>query len=140
MTKANIYLNFNGNCEEAFNFYKSVLGGELQYLQRVSDSVLKDKVSAEDGNKILYVCLPVSEETAIMGSDVFGPRASSMVNGTNYTISLNVDTKEEADRVYAALSAGGNATMPLSVTFWGAYFGTLTDKFGIQWIVNCNRK
>lgn len=138
MTTVNIYLTFNGNCEEAFNFYKSVFGGEFPYIGRFKDMPADTgkPVSEEDGNRIMHVSLPISKETILMGSDTGGEWASGYAAGNNFSISVNTDTKEEAERIFNGLSAGGQVTMPLNVTFWGAYFGMLTDKFGIQWMLN----
>lgn len=143
MASANIYLNFNGNCEEAFDFYKSVFGGEYPYIGRFKDMPAQEgeggnKMSPEDGNKIMHVSLPVGNGTVIMGSDTGGEWASSYKQGNNFSISLNADSKEEADRLFAGLSAGGQVTMPMNKTFWGDYFGMWTDKFGIAWMMSYN--
>ena len=139
MATVNVYLTFNGNCEEAFNFYKSVFGGEFPYIGRFGDmpSIVDGKeMSEDDKNKIMHVSLPISAETMLMGSDIGGEGASNYKEGNNFSLSLNTDSREEADRLCAALSEGGQITMPLSDTFWGAYFGMWTDKFGINWMVN----
>ena len=139
MATVNVYLSFNGNCEEAFNFYKSVFGGEFPYIGRFGDmppSGDGKQVPAEDKNKIMRVSLPISQETVLMGSDTAGEWASHHVVGNNISISINTDSKEEADRLFNGLSEGGTVTMPLAETFWGAYFGMWTDKFGINWMVN----
>lgn len=139
MTTVNIYLTFNGNCEEAFNFYKSVFGGEFPYLGRFKDMPPQpgQKVMPEsDGNKIMHVSLPVSKETVLMGSDTGGEWASSFKQGNNFSISINAESKDAADRFFKELSSGGQAIMPMNHTFWGSYFGMLTDKFGINWMVS----
>ncbi|MEN9639549.1 MAG: hypothetical protein RLZZ262_1417 [Bacteroidota bacterium] len=138
MATVNVYLTFNGNCEEAFNFYKSVFGGDFPYLGRFKD-IPADSGSAmpaEFGDKVMHVSLPISKETMIMGSDTGGEWASSHVPGNNFSISINAESKEEADRLYNGLSVGGQVTMPLANTFWGDYFGMFTDKFGINWMVS----
>ena len=139
MTTANIYLNFNGNCEEAFNFYKSVFGGDFIYLGRFGDMPpQKDMppLPKEMGNKIMHVSLAIGKDSFLMGSDTGGEWAPKFVQGNNFSISLNADTKEEADKLYKLLSDGGKASMPMSNTFWGAYFGMLEDKFGINWMIS----
>lgn len=138
MTTVNIYLTFNGNCEEAFNFYKSVFGGEFPYIGRYKDMppVEGKSVSPEAGDKIMHVALPISKETMLMGSDKGGEWAASFSQGNNFSISINTDSKEEADRLFNGLSEGGRVTMPMADTFWGDYFGMFTDKFGINWMVS----
>lgn len=139
MAQVNAYLTFNGNCEEAFNFYKSVFGGEFSYIGRFGDMPSGEEgkqMSEDDKNKIMHVTLPISQETVLMGSDTGGEYASQFIQGNNISLSINTDSKEEADRLFNGLSEGGNVTMPLAETFWGAYFGMCTDKFGINWMVN----
>ena len=140
MTLVNVYLTFNGNCEEAFNFYRSVFGGEFPYMGRYKDMPPQDgnKIDSKDAEKIMHVSLPISKETMIMGSDTGGEWAPNFKQGNNFSISINTDTKAEADRVFNGLSAGGKVTMPMNKTFWGDYFGMFTDKFGINWMVSFN--
>ena len=137
MTTLNIYLNFDGNCEEAFNFYKTIFGGEFSYLGRFGEmpDTPGHTVKEEEKEKIMHVGLPVGNST-LMGSDVGGDWAPHFKSGNNFSVSLNVDSKAEADRVFAALSDGGMAIMPMENTFWGDYFGMLTDKYGINWMVS----
>ncbi|MCZ7545425.1 MAG: VOC family protein [Anaerolineae bacterium] len=135
MATINPYLNFNGNCEEAFNFYKSVFGGEFLNLQRFKDVPPEFQLPAEEGEWIMHVSLPIGQGTILMGSD--GP--SSMGKGTpgdNFHISIQTDNDEETDRLFNGLAAGGQVTMPLEQSFWGARFGMLVDKFGVQWMIN----
>lgn len=139
MATVNVYLTFNGNCEEAFNFYKSVFGGEFPYIGRFGDMPPSEdgkQVSEEEKNKIMHVSLPISGETMLMGSDVGGEWSSNFKEGNNFSLSLNANSREEAEKLFNALSEGGMVTMPLEDTFWGAYFGMWTDKFGINWMVN----
>lgn len=139
MATLNPYLTFLGNCEEAFNFYKSVFGGEFGYIGRFSEMPAQEgqpPMSDADKNKIMHVSLPISKECILMGSDTGGEWASQTIIGTNFSLSLNVDSNEEADKFYKALSAGGRETMPMANTFWGSYFGMLTDKFGINWMIS----
>jgi PhnB protein len=142
MPSVNVYLTFNGNCEEVFNFYKSVFGGEFPYLGRYKDMPPQEgqpPMSATDGDKIMHVSLPISKETMIMGSDTGGQWASNYKQGNNFAISINADSKEEADRLFNGLSASGQVTMPMDNTFWGDYFGMWTDKFGISWMMSYNQ-
>ncbi len=140
MTTINVYLTFNGNCEEAFNFYKSVFGGEFPYVGRFKE-MPKDggkEMPAAEGEKIMHISLPIGGDTMLMGSDTGGEWASNYKQGNNFSISVNTDTRESADRIFNALSSGGTVTMPLANTFWGDYFGMLTDKFGINWMLSFN--
>ncbi len=140
MTTLSIYLNFNGNCEEAFTFYKSVFGGEYATLSRFSEmppQATQEPIPESLGNKIMHVSLPISKETMLMGSDVGGEWAKGFVAGNNFTISVNANKKEEVNRIFVTLATQGKVTMLLADTFWGSYFGMLTDKFGINWMVNC---
>jgi len=138
MAAVNPYLNFKGNCEEAFNFYKSVFGGEFPFVGRYRDMPPSEgnKMSEEDGEKIMHMSLPISKETVLLGSDVGGEWAGNTIEGNNIQLSVNTDSEEEATRIFNALSAGGRVNMPLEKTFWGAFFGMMTDKFGINWMVN----
>ncbi len=137
MATVNTYLTFNGNCEEAFNFYKSVFGGDFAYIGRFGEMPEGDgySVPEADKNKIMHVGLPIGN-TILMGSDTGGDWAAKLIEGNNFSVSVNTESKEEADRIFNGLTAEGQITMPMENTFWGAYFGMLTDKFGIQWMVN----
>lgn len=137
MTTINIYLTFNGNCEETFNFYKSVFGGDFQYMGRFKEMSGNGEypVSPDDAEKIMHVSLPISKETTLMGSDTAGEWGATFVQGNNFSISISTDTKQEAERLFNGLADGGRITMPLSKTFWSEYYGMLTDKFGINWMV-----
>jgi PhnB protein len=134
MASINSYLNFNGNTEEAFNFYKSVFGGEFAVLQRFKDMADADSMPANVQNQIMHVALPIGGNV-LMGTDV-PETMPAVVNGTNYSISIGADSEEEATRIFNGLSAGGTVTMPLAKMFWGALFGMFNDKFGIHWMVN----
>ena len=138
MAAINPYLVFNGNCEEAFLFYKSVFGGEFPYIGKFKDMPPAEGnpvLSEADGNKIMHVSLPIGDGSVLMGSD--SNSASGVVTfGQNISISINTKSKEEADKLFNGLSVGGTVTMPMSQTFWGAYFGMFADKFGINWMVN----
>lgn len=141
MATVNIYLTFNGNCEAAFNFYKSVFGGEFPYIGRFKDMPPGEdggKLSAEDANRIMHVSLPISKETMLMGSDTGGEWGASYLQGNNFSISITAAGREEAERLFNGLSAGGTVTMPLGKTFWSECFGMFTDKFGVNWMVSTN--
>jgi len=137
MAKTNTYINFNGNCAEAFDFYKSVFGGEFDYIGRFGEMPASEdyKVPEEDKNKIMHVSLPIGTST-LMGADCGGAWTEHFVQGTNFAVSVTAESKEEADRLFGALSAGGRVTMPMENTFWGDYFGMLTDQFGINWMMS----
>ena len=136
MAKLNPYLNFNGNTEEAFNFYKSVFGGEFITLQRFRDTPESDKIAEADRDKIMHVALPVGPGNILMATDALESMGQHLKVGNNITLSIDADSEAEADKLFQALSAGGKVVMPLEKAFWGAYFGMLTDQFGIQWMVN----
>ena len=136
MPKVNIYLNFDGNAEEAFNFYKSVFGGEFAMVMRFKDTPDSEKMPADVQDKIMHIGLPLAPGSVLMGSDIMEGMGEPFKVGTNLSISLSTESKEESDRLFAGLSAGGKADMPMQTTFWGSYFGMLTDQFGIQWMVD----
>jgi PhnB protein len=139
MTTVNVYLNFNGNCLEAFEFYKGVFGGEFPYVGRFKDMPPQEgmpPLPKEMEELIMHVSLPISAETMLMGSDTGGEWAPAFTQGNNFAVSVNTDDKAEADRIFAGLSEGGQITMPLATTFWGAYFGMCVDKFGVGWMVS----
>lgn len=138
MTTVNVYLTFNGNCEEAFKHYKSIFGGEFDHLGRFKEMPENPEfqISDNDKEKIMHVSLPISKETYLMGSDIGGKWSANYKEGNNFSVSINTATKEEADRLFEGLSDGGSIIMPMAVTFWGSYFGNFVDKFGIQWMIS----
>ena len=141
MTTTNTYLRFNGNCEAAFEFYKEVFGGEFQHLGRFSEMPpMKGMppIPEADKNKVMHVTLPIGGETILMGSDTMAPYNADFKTGNNFSISIHTDKKEEADRLFTALSGQGKVIMPLNQTFWNSYFGMCVDQFGISWMVNMN--
>ena len=143
MTTVNVYLTFKDNCKEAFEFYKSVFGGEFSSLNTFGEMPPQEgmpPISDSDKDKIMHVSLPISGETVLMGSDQVGGWGPDLNVGNNFSISIQTDSMEDADRLFNGLSQGGTVTMPLAKTFWGAYFGMFTDKFGIAWMVNCDLK
>ena len=133
MAAINAYLLFNGNAEEAFNFYKSVFGGDFQMVMRFKDAPPEHRGAESEGNKIMHIALPIGQ-SILMASDA--PEAQKVNVGSNFSISISASTKEEADSFYNGLSAGGQTYMPMSNTFWGSYFGMLQDKFGVHWMVS----
>ncbi len=139
MTTVNVYLTFNGNCEEAFLYYKSVFGGEFDHFGRFKEMPENPEcpISEDDKEKVMHVSFPISKETYIMGSDAGGEWAPKFNEGNNFSISINTDSNEEADRLFSSLSDGGKVIMPMEKTFWGSYFGNFVDKFGIQWMISC---
>lgn len=136
MLTMNPYLNFKDKTEEAFNFYKSVFGGEFATVMRAKDTPMVETIPVNERNKIMYMALPVGKGSILMGSDIFESMGHTLEPGNNFYIAINPDSKEESDKVFNGLSAGGKVTMPLADAFWGAYFGMCVDKFGIQWMVN----
>lgn len=139
MAQINPYLHFLGNTEEAFNFYRSVFGGEFTMLMRFKDVSNKEgceKMSDEDKEKIMHIALPIGEGNVLMATDAVGEHSNDAVIGNNFSLSVSVESKEEADKLFNGLAEGGTTTMPLCDTFWGAYFGMCKDKFGINWMIN----
>lgn len=140
-TTINVYLTFNGNCEEAFKFYQSAFGGEFGFMGRFGDMPAEaggDTIPDDQKNRVMHVSLPISKETTLMGSDTGGEWAANFKEGNNFSVSISTDSKEEADRLFQELSSGGNVTMPMADTFWGDYFGSFADKFGVNWMVGYN--
>ena len=137
MTKLNTYLNFTGNTEEAFNFYKSVFGGEFASIVRFKDMPMQGvNISREDENKIMHIGLPIGNDNVLMATDALESLGQKLVQGNNVYISVHPESKEEADRIFNALSASGTIEMPLADQSWGDYYGSFKDKFGVQWMVN----
>ena len=136
MTKLNPYLSFNGNAEEAFNFYKSVFGGDFAAIMRWGDNPgACEQFPDLDKNSIMHVSLAVGD-SIIMASD----SPMDYKEGTNFSVAIAPDNREEADRLFGGLSEGGNVTCPMQDMFWGDYFGSFTDKFGIPWLINYSEK
>lgn len=137
MTTINVYLTFDGECEEAFAFYKSLFGGEYASISKFKDMPPNPDYTPtpEEAERIMHVSLPISKETILMGSDN-GAMSPPLVKGNNFSISINAESKEKADRFFQQLSAGGAVIMPMAETFWGSYFGMAADKYGIQWMVS----
>ena len=135
-TMINPYLNFNGKTEEAFNFYKSVFGGEFTMLQRIKDTPGGDKVPAHEQNRVMHVALPIGKSTVLMASDIMESMGHTLSMGNNFSISVHTESEKEADKIFNGLVNGGKVNIPLEKQFWGSYYGMLTDKFGVQWMVS----
>jgi len=145
MSRVSTYLNFSRNTEEAFNFYKSVFGGEFQGngIARFKDMPSQEgapSLPEEDKNLIMHVELALIGGHILMGTDATESMGFKVNIGNNVHISLEPDTKEETKKLFDSLSEGGIVTMELDDMFWGAYFGSCTDKFGVQWMFNCISK
>jgi PhnB protein len=135
--KLNAYLNFAGNAEEAFRFYKSVFGGEFNSVVRFKDLPIPGvKIPKEAEAKIMHIGLPIGPGDLLMASDALESLGQKLTQGNNFYLSVHPDSKEEADRLFRALSAGGAVEMPIANQPWGDYYGSFTDKFGIRWMVN----
>jgi PhnB protein len=143
MASVSTYLNFTRNTEEAFNFYKSVFGtefeGEITRLGSVPPQEGQPPLADEDKNLVMHVCLPLLGGHRLHGTDAPESMGFTLNQGNNVYIMLEPDTKQDADQLFAALSAGGQIEMPMQDMFWGDYFGSLTDKFGVNWMVNCSK-
>jgi PhnB protein len=132
--KLNAYLNFNGDCAEALKFYEKVLGAKVEFSSTFGATPMADSVPSEDRNRVMHATLVIDGQT-LMASDVLSAMPPAKMSG--FALSLNFDTAEEAGRVFAALSEGGQVTMPIEKTFWAEAFGMLVDRFGVPWMVNC---
>jgi PhnB protein len=145
MARVSTYLNFTRNTEEAFNFYKTVFGGDFgpMGIARMGDIPAQEgmpPLAEEDKNLVMHVELITVGGHVIMGTDAPESMGFKLNFGNNMHINLEPDTKKETKKLFEALSAGGKITMELQDMFWGAYFGSCTDKYGVQWMFNCNEK
>lgn len=141
MALINPHINFNGNAEEAFNFYKSVFGGEFAQIVRFKDlSMPEHPISASEANKIMHIALPIGKCNMLMGNDVPEFMGRTNENENRSKIAISAESKEEADKLFNGLSAGGNIEIPISDSPWGSYFGGFRDKYGIEWMVNFDPK
>jgi PhnB protein len=141
MALINPHINFNGNAEEAFTFYKSVFGGEFARVVRLKDLASAEfPVTEADENKIMHIALPIGKSNVLMGNDV--PEFLGKVNEkeNRSKISISAESKEEADKLFNGLSAGGEIEMPILDSPWGSYFGMFRDKYGIEWMVDFDPK
>ena len=140
MAFMNPYINFNGNAEEAFNFYKSVFGGEFAMIMRFKDMSSPDfQVTEDEANKIMHIAFPIGKNI-LMANDV--PKSMGRVNENENRskISISAESREEADRIFKGLSAGGSIEVPIDNSPWGSYFGMFRDKYGIEWMVDFDPK
>lgn len=136
MAKMNPYLNFDGSALEAFNFYRSVFGGEFTGVHKMGDAPGTENLPDSEKNRIMHIALPIDAHTTLMASDTMPSMGQKLIAGNNVHISLHPTSREEAERLFNGLSAGGEVEMPLQDTFWGSYYGNFKDKFGIHWMVN----
>lgn len=140
MTTINPYINFNGNAEEAFNFYKSVFGGEFAQITRFKDMASSEfQVSEKEVNKIMHIALPIGKNV-LMGNDVPEILGRVNENENRSKIAVSTESREEADRIFNGLSVGGTVEMPVTDSPWGSYFGMFRDKYGIEWTVDFDPK
>ncbi len=136
MATINPHINFNGNAEEAFTFYKSVFGGEFAKIMRLKDLASPEfPVAENDANKILHIALPIGKNI-LMGNDVPESMGRVNENENRSKISISAESKEEADKLFNGLSEGGHVEMPIADSPWGSYFGMFRDKYGIEWMVD----
>jgi PhnB protein len=145
MARVSTYLNFQRNTEEAFNFYKFIFGGEfggggISRFKDIPPAVGNPQIAEADKNLVMHIELPITGGHVLMGTDAPESMGFKVNYGNNVHISLEPDTRAETKRLFDALSAGGKVTMALEDMFWGAYYGSCTDKFGVQWMFNCSEK
>ena len=131
----NTYLTFDGNCREAFEFYRSVFGGDFSEFHAFAEAPADMSVPEAEKDRIMHVSLPIGS-SVLMGSDSCSSFGPAPVVGSNFSISIVGQSKEHCDETFAKLSEGGTVKMPMAETFWGAYFGMWTDKLGINWMIN----
>lgn len=138
MASINPYIHFNGNAEEAFTFYKSVFGGEFAMVMRFKDMPANPEypLPESEANKIMHIALPVGKTSVLMASDTPEVLGRHNENETRSKISISAESKEEADKLFNGLSAGGNVEMPIGDSPWGSYFGMFRDKYGFEWMID----
>jgi len=140
MALINPHINFNGNAEEAFTFYKSVFGGEFAMILRFKDmSSPEFPVAENEADKVMHIALPIGKNV-LMGNDVPEVMGRTNENENRSKISISAQSKEEADKLFSGLSAGGQIEVPIADSPWGSYFGMFRDKFGIEWMVDFDPK
>ena len=138
--KVNPYLNFDGNAEEAFNFYKSVFGGEFTTNMKMNEMPEGGKLPEDEQSRTMHIGLPIGEDAILMASDTMPSMGHKLIKGNNNHISLHPESREEADRLFNGLSEDGEIEMPMEDQFWGDYYGSFTDKFGVKWMINYNKE
>lgn len=136
--KVNPYLNFDGQAEEAFIFYKSVFGGEFTGNMKMKDAPGTENLTESEKNRTMHISLPIGKDNLLMASDILPSMGHKLTKGNNNYISLHPESKAEADRLFNGLSEGGVIEMAMADQFWGDYFGSFIDKFGICWMINFN--
>ena len=141
MPTINPWINFNGNAEEAFTFYKSVFGGEFTKVMRLKDLASPEFPIAEnDGNKIIQIALPIGQHNMLIGNDIPASMGRVNENENRSKIAISAESKEEADTLFNGLSAGGIVEMPIADSPWGSYFAMFRDRYGIEWTVEFDPK
>lgn len=145
MATVSVYLNFRDCCEAAFEHYRQVFGGEFDggAIHRFGDMPPQDgcpPLDADQQRLVMHISLPILGGVRLMGSDAPEDLCGPFQDGSNVSINLQPDSRAEADRLFAALGAGGTVVMPMADMFWGSYFGSFSDRFGIRWMINCDAK
>lgn len=138
--KVQPYLNFDGQTEAAFKFYQSVFGGEFLTKMKMKEGSGGGKLQPGEEDRIMHISLPIGGDVILMGSDILPSAGHKLQMGNNLYISLHPDSKEEADSLFNGLSEGGKIEMPMEDQFWGDYFGSFVDKFGVHWMVNYDKR
>lgn len=139
MPKLNPYLNFDGTAEEAFRFYQSVFGGEfVGGVMKMGNVPGMENLSDDEKNRVMHIALPIGGDL-LMASDIIPSMGQNLNQGNGNYISVFPESREEADRIFDTLSAGGEVEMPMEDQFWGDYFGSFRDKFGVYWMVNYSK-
>lgn len=137
MARVSIYLNFMGTAEEAFGFYREVFGGEFTAFQRMAAVPDGPALPEHERDLVMHVALPILGGTVLMGTDVLESMGHELRVGNNVTINLQPDTLEETQRLFTALSESGSDVAPLQQMFWGDYWGTCLDRYGVRWMFTC---
>ena len=144
MSSTSLYLNFPRNTEQAFEFYRSVFGGEFEGgIHRMGDippNPAGPALPEADKNLVMHIVLPILGNMKLMGTDAPESMGFTVKQGNNVYINLEPDTRAEADRLFSGLSVNGKIESPMQEMFWGAYYGSFTDQFGVQWMINCEAK
>ena len=140
MSTINVYLYFKGNCEKAFDFYKSIFGGEYDFIGRYKDIPQNARQNFPycTDEQIMHVTLPISKETILMGADLINSNEEMCESKGGFSLYVNADNEEEAERIFDALSDEGDIIVPIAYQFWGSYYGLCIDKFGISWKISCS--
>ncbi|MCW3126837.1 MAG: hypothetical protein JWO03_2495 [Bacteroidetes bacterium] len=135
MLSTNPYFNFQGNTEDAMNFYKTVFGGEFTLFQRFNDMPGCEKMPKEEQSKIMHISLVTPKGQVFMATDALESMEQKLTFGNNQYVHISTESETETDKLFGGLSAGGHIEMPVNKTFWGAYCGMCCDKFGVQWML-----